>query len=461
MSIGETSKNMLRGIINRIMSLRLRTTPVPGTRDAYTGIDFNLGFHVRHYGLDLTYRVLPNRLDGTATLDIVTWKELNTMTLDLVNNMTVRRVTAVGPGGRALKVARFKHSNNKLRVTLSESVRADGEFQLIIRYSGNPRGRRTTWGDIGWEELESGSIVGSQPNGAPSWFPCDDTPDEKATYDIRITADNPFTAISNGELVSQQRSGSTTTWHYRTKHPMATYLVTMQIGEYTRVELGERTEAYVPAQFIDQAKDAFRDQQEMLDVYEGLFGQYPFTRYTVVMTEDDLEIPLEAQGLSIFGSNMVTPEWERLVAHELAHQWFGNSLGLAQWDDIWLNEGFACYCEWLWFEHKGTSAASSALQHYQGLRAKPQDLVIGDPGPRDMFDDRVYKRGALTIHALRVLLGDEAFFEAIRAYVDAGTHSVVEPIDLRTQLYRVGDQEKIDELLDAWLYSPTLPEFPR
>ena len=443
------------------MTRRLRTTPVPGTRDAYTGIDFNLGFHARHYHLDLTYRVIPNRLEGTATIDVVTWKDLDVMTLDLMNNLDVRRVTAVGPGGRSIKVVRFKHNDNKLRVTFSEPLRADTEFQLVIRYAGNPRGRRTTWGDIGWEELESGAIVASQPNGAPSWFPCDDTPDEKALYDIRVTADNPFTVISNGELVHRRGAGSTTTWHYRTTQPMASYLVTLQVGEYTRLELGTRADAYVPRRFIDEAREAFRDQQEMLEVYENIFGPYPFPRYTVVMTEDELEIPLEAQGLSIFGSNMVTPEWERLVAHELSHQWFGNSLGLAQWDDIWLNEGFACYCEWLWFEHKGHPAADSALEHYQDLAMKPQDLVIGDPGAKDMFDDRVYKRGALTVHALRVLLGDAAFFEALRAYVSFGRHSIVEPVDLRTQLYRVGDQEKINELLDAWLWSPALPEFPR
>ena len=444
------------------MFKRLRSTPLPGTRDTYTGVDFNLGFHVRHYDLDLAYRVDPNRLEGTAKLLIIAWKDLEHLTLDLVQNMTARRIIAVGSAGRTVKVKRFKQSGGKLRISFAEPVPVDTEFRLEISYGGNPRPRRSTWGDIGWEELENGSLVASQPIGAPTWFPCDDTPDEKATYDITITADNPYTVISNGALVEKQRGSSTTRWHYHTQHPMASYLATVQVGEFVHLELGPRTEAWVPAELIADARRELADQQEMLDFYEELFGPYPFSKYTVVVTEDELEIPLEAQGLSIFGANHVQEAgvWERLIAHELSHQWFGNSLGLAQWSDIWLNEGFACYCEWLWFEHRGVPARDNARLHYGELFHKPADLTVGDPGPRDMFDDRVYKRGAMTVHALRVLLGDDAFFSAVRSYVAAGRHGIVEPVDLRRELYKVGDKAAIDNVLAEWLEEQELPEFP-
>lgn len=445
------------------MFTRLRSTPKPGHRDTYTGVDFNLGFHIRHYDLDLSYRVEPNRLEGTATLRLTTWQELESMTLDLARNMVSRRITARGTAGAEVSVARFKQSNNKLRINFGEPVPVDTEIILTIHYGGNPRPINTVWGEIGWEELENGSLVASQPNGAPSWFPCDDTPDEKATYDIAISADDPYTVISNGELVDKQPGGSRTTWHYRVTTPMATYLTTVQVGEYTRVELGPRTYAWTPPELLAATKVELAQQQEMLDFFESRFGAYPFRDYQVVVTEDELEIPLEAQGLSIFGANHIQGdhEWERLIAHELSHQWFGNSLGISQWDDIWLNEGFACYCEWLWFEHTGTPIEDSARAHYEELAQLPEDLIVGDPGARDMFDDRVYKRGALTVHALRVLLGDDPFFQAIRAYVAAGHHSVVEPADLRRELHAVGDPEGVDKLLDAWLNHPELPAFPQ
>ncbi|WP_394282291.1 M1 family metallopeptidase [Corynebacterium sp.] len=450
---------------SKMTSTRLRSTPIPGTRDAYTGVDFNLGYHIRHYELDLTYRVDPNRLEGTATLLMDNWQPLRTLTLDLMQNMVARRIIAQGASGLTVKVTKFKQSGNKLRITFGEDIPVDSEFRLVISYGGNPRPRRTTWGDIGWEELENGSLVASQPNGAPSWFPCDDTPDEKATYSIRISADDPYVVVCNGRLVDKQAHGSRTTWHYETTHRMATYLATVQVGEYQRHELGRNTHVWVSPDNAAAAKTALRDQQAMLDFYEQLFGPYPFTDYTVVVTDDELEIPLEAQGLSIFGVNHMTG-WERLIAHELAHQWFGNSLGLAQWDDIWLNEGFACYCEWLWFEHRGTPAQVNVDREYAILQRKAKDVVVGAPGPRDMFDDRVYKRGAMALHALRRALGDSAFFPAVRRYVASGAHSVVEPRDLKRELYAAADsvsvpRSLIDDILHAWLFDPALPECPR
>lgn len=455
---------------------RLRSTPVPGTRDTYTGVDFNLGFHIRSYELDLLYRVAPNLLTGTVTLRLDNYQALDSLTLDLSSNLRVEKVTATGTAGTQVQVARFRHSAKKLRITFRKQIPVDQEFSLQIRYRGNPRPTRSEWGLIGWEELNNGALVASQPCGAPSWFPCDDTPDEKAHFDIRISSDNGYTVVANGELIEKTTRGSSTTWHYRTKQPMATYLATIQVGAYEKISLGEAQSGTAVSAFIPSANPAlkkrvlhdFGDQAKMVDVYEKLYGPYPFSTYRVVITEDELEIPLEAQGLSIFGANHADGDdtWERLIAHELSHQWFGNSLGLAQWNDIWLNEGFACYSEWLWAEEAhGLAAKTSAREFYNALADLPQDILLSDPGAKDMFDDRVYKRGALTVHALRVLLGDEAFFTTIRAYVAQGRHSVVEPVDLRRHIdatcVEIGiDTADVDALWDSWLKKTSLPPFP-
>ena len=449
----------------------LRSTPIPGTRDNYTGIDFNLGFHIRHYQLELDYKVGPNHLSGTATLQLDNYLPLKTMTLDLSHALRVRAVTVTTTAAVKSKVARFRHTNDKLRITFDIPIPVDEEFSLKIRYQGNPRPVRSTWGEIGWEELSNGSLVASQPCGARSWFPCDDTPDEKATYEFFIRADAGYTVVANGRLVGKHAVGSRVRWHYQATAPMASYLAAIHVGNFQRVSLsGARVPiyGYVPRNLLPSFKADFADQATMVQAFEALFGPYPFDSYSVVITEDELEIPLEAQGLSSFGANHARGDktWERLIAHELSHQWFGNSLGLAQWDDIWLNEGFACYAEWLWFEHsQGKPAAVSAYEHYTQLAAKPQDLLLANPGSKDMFDDRVYKRGALLVHAIRTLLGDPAFFAMLHRYVAAGRYSVVEPLDLRreilTQLAATGQSAAdFNRLWHRWLFETALPEFP-
>ena len=413
-------------------NLRLRSTPIPGTRDRYTGVEFNLGFHVTHYNLDFDYKVAPNRLEATATLTLNTWRELNHLTLDLTQGLSVRRVEASNGFG----VKRYRHHGGKLRITFDQFIPVDTELQLIIRYAGSPRPRRTAWGMLGWEELDNGALTANQPNGAPSWFPCDDTPDEKATYTFNVRADRGYVAVTN-----------------TTARPMATYLATVQVGQFHRVDLGRNTVAWLPA--ATQVGDLDK-QQAMLDYFETVFGPYPFENYQVVVHEEELEIPLEAQGLSIFGVNHLRGN-ERLIAHELAHQWFGNSLGIAQWEDIWLNEGFACSSEWLWADFSGQMPIDASVRtHYDNIT--PMRFTLADPGARDMFDDRVYKRGAITLHALRRKAGDPAFFAAVRGYVARGAHGVVEPFDLVNAFARQGIA--VGDVIDAWINHPELPECP-
>eukprot|EP01032_Pedospumella_encystans_P002043 gene2043-2391_t len=217
--------------------------------------------------------------------------------------------------------------------------------------------------------------------------------------------------------------------------------------------------AVVPHDAGSGVDDAFGRQPEMLATFAELFGDYPFPLYTVVVTADDLEIPLESQSLSTFGRNFLTSDWEsvRLVAHELSHQWFGNTVTLGAWRDIWLHEGFACYAEWLWSERSGGDAADvHARTHHERLAGLDQDLLLSDPGPELMFDDRVYKRGALTLHALRLTVGDDAFFGLLQAWVAAHRGGTVSTADfLAHAASHTG--EDLDELFEGWLNELELP----
>jgi aminopeptidase N len=284
-------------------------------------------------------------------------------------------------------------------------------------------------------------------------------------YRIELTVPQAYHVVANGVCTSQWRSASTITWVYEQREPMATYLATVQIGRYVVHEVAGSSvpmTAVLPHRLLDRYDSAFGRQPEMLEFFARLFGPYPFAGYTVVITDDELEIPLEAQGMSTFGSNFLTSDWDnvRLVAHELSHQWFGNSLTLSSWGDIWLHEGFACYCEWLWSEESGGRAADvRARDHWRKLAEKPQNLLLGDPGPDLMFDDRVYKRGALLLHALRLTVGDDTFFALLREWAGRNRYASVTSAMFEALAAEVAGRP-LDDLFDAWLRRRPLPALP-
>lgn len=419
----------------------------------------NRGYRVAHYDLDLDYRVFSNRLAATATITAEATALLSRFSLDLVG-LSVSKVSING-----VRAAAFSQTPTKLIVTPAAPVAAGSTFAVLVRYGGVPAPRRSAWGDVGWEELSDGVLVASQPNGAPTWFPCNDRPDDKATYRIEVATGSAYRVIANGRLASSVARSSKTRWVYEVDEPMATYLATLQIGAYRAHDLPAsrvRQQAWIPDE-LDGFADDFADQAAMISTFERLFGPYPFADYMVVVTDDELEIPLEAQGLSIFGRNHVDGRGgsTRLIAHELAHSWFGNSLTVDDWQHIWLHEGFACYAEWLWSENSGgPSAGRLAAQHRTRLAALPQDFAIGDPGPARMFDDRLYKRGALTLHALRITLGDDAFFRMLRDWTSAHRHGSV-----NTELFVAHaarySPAPLDALVRAWLFGHALPALPK
>jgi aminopeptidase N len=398
----------------------------------------NPGYHVRHYDLELA-AVAAEPLPAIAL-------DLGPFTVDW------------------LKVddrpARWTHRGGKLRVRFGRTIPAGAEFTVLLRYAGRPVPVRTRhWGELGWDELADGVIVASQPVGAPSWFPCNDDVSDKATFRLGLTVPGDYTVVAGGVLADHAPAGGTTRWEYVQDAPTAPYLATVQIGRYERLSLGSGQHAAVPRARLRAFRHDFARQAEMMALFTDLFGPYPFAEYGVVVTEDELEVPVEAQGLSIFGANHVDGRrtFERLVAHELAHQWFGNSVGLAHWRDIWLNEGFATYAEWLWAERSGGRPAStSATLSRAHLATEPQDLAIGEPAARDMFDDRVYQRGALTLHALRSTVGDRAFFALLREWTTTYRHATATTDDFRTLAARHTNID-LSPLFRDWLYADPLP----
>jgi aminopeptidase N len=430
----------------------------PDVLDEYLPQNGDSGYQVSRYELDLEYKVSINRLSGSATITAVTLTELQQLTLDLSSALTVSKVLVNGK-----RAAHFSCRGSKLRIRLASKLATGAALSIVVRYGGSPRPIRSLWGDVGFEELTDGVLVAGQPNGAASWFPCNDHPSAKASFHIQVSTESRYRVVANGKLVGRRTRASQTVWTYEQPEPTSTYLVTLQIGSYEMAQLAKTPvpiRAALPGRLRGDFDHDFARQPEMMNLFIELFGPYPLSNgYTVVVTDDALEIPLEAQGISIFGANHCDGKRasERLIAHELAHQWFGNSVTARRLSDIWLHEGFACYAEWLWSEHSGgPSADALARQYYERLRGQPQDLLLADPGPREMFDDRVYKRGALTLHALRGRLGDEKFFALLKDWTARHRHGTVVTDDF-TGLAANYSDEPLRPLWEAWLYSKDLP----
>ncbi|MFB7667893.1 M1 family metallopeptidase [Kitasatospora sp. NPDC056138] len=424
----------------------------------------DLRYQVRHYELTLDYRPETDRLTGSARIEALAAQgpdRLREFALDLADFRTGRVLV----DGRA---AHHTHRGGRLRIRPAEPPAAGAAFTVEVRWSGRPKPVRSPWGGIGWTETTDGALVASQPVGAPSWFPCNDRPSDKASYLISLTVPSAYTVVLGGRLLARTAHASTTTWVYEQPAPTPTYLVGLSIGPYRAVRLDDPQPGavpqlgYVPARLLPYFEADFGRQPRMMRLFQELFGRYPFGEYTVVVADEELDVPVEAQGLSLFGANHLDGQrgWERLVAHELAHQWFGNSVTVADWRHIWLNEGFAKYAEWLWSERSGGPAAHAlAAAAHRRLAALPQDLRLADPGRSRMFDDRVYERGGLTVHALRCTLGDRTFFGLLRDWTTVHRHSTVTTADFTAAAtWHAG--RPLDAFFTAWLTEPALPPLP-
>lgn len=432
---------------------------VPAAGDAYFPQHGDVTYDVEHYDLVLDYQVDSNHLAGRATLSCRARQGTSRLALDL-HGLRISKVTVDGT-----TPAKFRHRAGRLHLQLAEPLLPGQAFEVVVTYSGRPSTVPGVGGGAGWEELTDGALVAAQPDGAPAWFPCNDRPSSKASYRITVATPAAYTTVANGILVERRQTASRVVWEYEQAQPMATYLATLQIGRYTSWRLeGSAVPMVVhaPGRLTAAANRSFAQQPAMMRAFTEYFGPYPFPAYTVVVTDDALEIPLESQTLSTFGSNHLTLDWQnqRLIAHELAHQWFGNAVTVRCWSDIWLHEGFACYAEWLWSEASGReSAGQHAAAHWRRLAALPQDLVLTDPTPAGMFDDRVYKRGALTLHAVRLMLGDQRFFAALRSWVAAHRYGSVITEELVGHLAGAAGPQgpALRHVLRQWLYEPGLP----
>jgi aminopeptidase N len=427
---------------------------LPGGGDPYFPKAGNGGYDVSRYNLHLRYEPSSNRLAAMATIHARAKKSLSRFDLDF-RHLRIKRLSVDGES------ARYSRRGQELKITPRHGLRKGSRFDVRVRYHGHPHPVIDPDGaQDGWIRTDDGAFVASEPQGAPTWFPCNDLLTDKAAYRIRVTVPKGKAAISNGELVKRVVHGRHKTFVWDEDTPMATYLATVTTGNFS-VERS-RIDGIPSVVAIDPresgAAQTLRKMPAMLRLFGPRFGPYPFDAVGgTVDHAPQVGYALETQTRPIYD----TAPSEATVAHELAHQWFGDSVSLKRWHQIWLNEGFATWSEWLWQQRAGGESVQRRF-HELYTRHSPGDASFwnpppGDPGaPENLFDLTIYVRGGMTLEALREEVGTQTFFQILRdwthdhAYGNAGIKQFID-------LAEADSGRDLDHFFHVWLYRPGKP----
>jgi aminopeptidase N len=456
------------------------TPGAPGIGDPYYPLDGNGGYDVGHYDLDLRYDPATDVLSGTATVEATATQNLSSFNLDF-EGLNVRSVTVDGQS------ATWSRDGGEMTVTPAWPLWQGRPFAVAVTYDGVPATiEDPTLGQSGFFHTDDGALVAGQPDVAATWFPANDHPLDAASVAVSIAVPEGLEGVSNGALEDTRTADGWTTWSWRAHEPMATYLVTLAVGEFdlrsyevdgirywdavdptlAQLDLAPETEGPLVGEVVDAA---LARQPEVIGFLSDTFGPYPFdTAGAIVDNVPGMAFALETQTRPVYAPGFFTDPVlaDTVVVHELAHQWYGDSVRLAAWQHIWLNEGFATYAEWLWLEREGLATPqqqfdelyANAETAFAGLEPPFWSVIVGDPGAQTslLFHPAVYQRGAMTLHALRQVVGDTAFFQILEEWATsrAGQAATTDEfIALAEEL----SGRQLDDLFQAWLFTPERP----
>ncbi len=409
---------------------------------------------VLNYELKLDISQNEKSIKENAKIKLIVFdKTENNIELDLYDNFEINYVKIDG------KNALYEYENDKIEISRKD-FNSD-TLTIEIDFYGKPQ--NLGFGSFWFDEKNGKHLIATlnEPVFASTWFPCNDTPWDKAFTKISITNDSNIVSLSNGKLVEKTTKGKRRTYVWESNYPVATYLISIYSAEYKNFNQKYITksdtmsiEYYVLEENLENAKKDFAKHPEYLKTLSELFGEYPFIKEKYGIAEMLWQNgAMESQTITAIGSNFISGMnfYESMIIHELAHHWWGNSVTPKTWNDIWLNEGFATYSEALYYEKtSGFDALKSTMSSFKSKINSESGQILSNPGT-NLFSATVYNKGAWVLHMLRKEVGDSLFFVGLKSYYNTFKYKNAEIKDFKKVIEKISNRN-LDKFFNQWIF---------
>ncbi|MBT7043568.1 MAG: M1 family metallopeptidase, partial [Candidatus Marinimicrobia bacterium] len=427
---------------------------------------------IHHIKIDVSVNIEAGMVKGNVTHTFSPFSSsLDAFSLD-AEDMTILRARLAG------KDIGFNQANDKVYLTLNKSMSWEDTAKVRLDYTANPRkGTYFIKPDETYPEKPLQAWTQGEDMDNHHWVPLYDYPNDKATFEVSLTVEKKFTALSNGELISvKNNKDGTHTWHWHEHFPMVSYLISYVIGEFEKVEdsyNGIPVNYWVYEENKHEALRSFGLTTDMMKYFGNRTGiEYPYEKYDQVIIDDFMFGGMENITLTHNTDRTMFDEFaapdvssDGLVAHELAHQWFGDMLTTRNWAHAWLNEGFATFFSRKYRENKfgfdeGEYIRFGEINGYFGSNKKWRRSTVQHKfyESMDVFDGHIYAKGSLILNMLQDYIGDDAFWRFIQYYTKENQYKNVETPDLKKAIEETTGQN-MDWFFKQWIYEPGFPEY--